>query len=82
MVELFYEEARKSVECHCGRDKREGYAFCYGCYRKLPKETQRELSRRVIDHDWATAYNDAVLWIDNRTVAQEFDERYERRDWR
>ena len=58
----FYLQELQSEECQCGRWKKPGYSFCFICYRRLPRDMQRALYRRVFD-GYEEAYEEAVAFL-------------------
>ena len=59
----FYVRVLASEECFCDREKKHGYAFCYGCYKQLPAEMQNALYR-LVGKGFEEAYEAAVKWLD------------------
>jgi len=55
----FYIRALKNEECQCGRSKKSGYAVCFECYRRLPRDMQTALYR-PINRGFQEAYEAAV----------------------
>lgn len=55
----FYFEELRSNECQCGEPKRPYHSFCFGCYRSLPQDFQRDLYRRI-GHGYEEAYEAAI----------------------
>lgn len=43
----FYLKELASEECQCGCEKNKGRTFCFGCYRKLPREIQSRLYSKL-----------------------------------
>jgi len=61
---LFYVNMLKSDECICGRWKRPKMAFCYQCYKRMPRDIQLALYNRI-GAGFEAAYNEAVKWLDD-----------------
>ena len=43
----FYLKELASEECQCGREKNRGRTFCFVCWKRLPRDIQSELYRRI-----------------------------------
>ncbi len=52
----------RSNECACGKPKKSGNSFCYGCYSSLPEDLQKKLYRRFGD-GYEEAYEEAHGWL-------------------
>ena len=59
----FYLQELNSEECRCGSWKKKRMSFCYICYRKLPKDTQKELYQRM-GVGYEEAYDDACIFLE------------------
>lgn len=55
----FLLEELKGEECQCGKYKKSGNSFCYGCYSSLPNNLQRSLYRRF-GNGYEEAYEEAI----------------------
>jgi|GEM_PF-1218933 len=55
----FYTDALHSEECHCGRPKKRGHAFCYKCYQSLSNDSKKGLWCRLGD-GFEQSYDEAV----------------------
>ena len=60
----FFIESLKSEECQCERPKKRGFAFCYGCYQRLPQGMRRALYRPV-GEGFEQAYEDACRYLND-----------------
>lgn len=60
----FYAAELKSTECRCGRYKKSGHAFCWPCYRRLPRDLQRDLYQSLFE-GYPEAYEAAVKYLDD-----------------
>jgi hypothetical protein len=58
-----YARALASNECACGKDKKPGYAFCYGDYAALPDKMKRALWKRI-GQGFEEAYEAAIKWLE------------------
>jgi hypothetical protein len=58
----FYIDALKSDACQCERTKKEGFALCYSCYKKLGKHLQNGLWM-PINKGFEQAYDEAVRFL-------------------
>lgn len=58
----FYVSELESEECQCGKPKKSGYSFCYGCYSSLPFEMQQALWKRI-GQGYEEAYEEAVQFL-------------------
>lgn len=43
----FYIQELRSEDCTCGRPKRPGFSFCYGCFQSLASSTRRDLYQKI-----------------------------------
>ena len=43
----WYFDQLMSEECLCEKTKRAKYSFCYGCYKALPADMQKDLYKRL-----------------------------------
>lgn len=59
---LFYVNQLKSEECLCGKYKQPGFAFCYGCYKTLPKDHQRALYKKI-GTGFEEAYDACAIYL-------------------
>ena len=59
----FYVDGLNSEECACGRAKKPGYSFCLWCYRRLPRDMQRDLYE-PLGQGYERAYEAAVKWLE------------------
>jgi len=50
-------------ECFCDRPKKRGYAFCYSCYMKLPKNMQKDLYQKI-GAGYEEAYTAAIRFME------------------
>jgi len=58
----FYIEELKSEECFCGQTKKSGFSFCFNCYKKLTKEMQKDLYKKI-GKGYEQAYDEAFLYL-------------------
>ncbi len=58
----FYIKELGSEECQCGKPKKRGFSFCYGCYFSLPKDTRRDLYQKL-GEGYEAAYEAAVAFL-------------------
>lgn len=59
----FYRDAKKSNACWCEQYKRPGFALCYRCWKRLPRDMQREFFGTRIGAGFEEAYDAAVAWL-------------------
>ena len=59
----FYVKELRSAECFCGKTKKPGRSFCYGCFKALPRDLQIDLYSRMGD-GYEEAYDAAVRWLE------------------
>lgn len=59
---MWYVRELQSGECQCGRTKKKGKSFCWGCYDALPGHLQRDLYCTV-GNEYEQAYDEAVKWL-------------------
>lgn len=55
----FYVDQLRSEQCYCGRPKRYGYPFCYGCYTALPQGLMERVAVRLPE-GFDLAFEEAV----------------------
>ena len=58
----FYLKELKSNGCYCGKTKKPFMAFCYRCYKLLPREIAGRLYKRL-GQGYEKAYNDAINYL-------------------
>ena len=58
----FYVNALASEECICGKYKQAGFAFCFGCFKTLPKEHRRGLYKKA-GAGFEEAYDECALYL-------------------
>ena len=58
----FYLDVLKGDECWCQKYKRPRAAVCWSCWKRLPKDLQRDLYRRM-GAGFEEAYDAAVAWL-------------------
>jgi hypothetical protein len=58
----FYLAMVRSDQCLCERGKKAGNAFCFRCFKLLPRHLQKELYKPV-GRGFEEAYEAAVMWL-------------------
>ena len=58
----FYLKELASEECQCGLDKNRGRTFCFGCYKKLPRDIQSRLYAKI-GHGYEEAREQAAKFL-------------------
>ena len=64
---LWYIREFKGNECACGKTKRERTAFCFPCFKQLPRTYQMALYQDIGD-GYEEAYEDAVEWLRGQDI--------------
>jgi hypothetical protein len=58
----FYMNELKSAQCFCEQPKKPGRAFCYNCFKALPRELKSDLYL-PIGGGYEAAYDEAVEYL-------------------
>ena len=62
----FYLNELKGEQCWCEKPKKKWYSFCYSCFKKLPRDLQQKLYRKIGD-GYEKAYDQAVQFLSEDT---------------
>ena len=63
----YYHALIRSDTCHCENEKKEGYSFCYSCYKALPRDMQKDLFQTMGD-GYEEAYEAAVNYLEREVL--------------
>jgi hypothetical protein len=60
----FYRGVRESNECLCGKAKKPGFLFCYGCNADLPEDIKKGLHwKKPDDESFASQFEACHKWL-------------------